>query len=93
MNWKFGVCRCKLLHVKRISNEVLFYSTGNYMQSLGIEHDGRQYEKKDVCVCVTGSLCHTTEIDTRLNQLYFNKFKKNIYYSSINSENLDINCV
>ena len=37
-------CRCalkrfKLLHLKCISNEILLYSTGNYIQSLVIEHD------------------------------------------------------
>ena len=32
---------CKLLHLECISNEILWYSTGNCKQSLGIEHDGR----------------------------------------------------
>ena len=41
MNWEFGVYRCKLLHLEWISNEILLYSTGNYVQSLGIEHGGR----------------------------------------------------
>ena len=41
MDWKFGVDRCLLLHLEWISNEVLLYDTGNYSQSLGIEHDGR----------------------------------------------------
>ena len=41
MDWKFGVSKCKLLHLEWISNEVLLYSTGNYIQSPGIEHDGR----------------------------------------------------
>ena len=40
-NGEFGVGRCKLLHLECISSEVLLYSTGNYVQSLGIEHDGR----------------------------------------------------
>ena len=31
-------------HLEWISNEVLLYSTGNYIQSLGIEPDGRWYE-------------------------------------------------
>ena len=35
------VGRCKLLHLEWISNEVLRYSTGNYIQYLGIDHDGR----------------------------------------------------
>ena len=29
------------LHLEWISNEVLLVSTGHYIQSLGIEHDGR----------------------------------------------------
>ena len=41
MDWEFGVGRCKLLHLEWINNEVLLYSSGNYIQSLGIEHDGR----------------------------------------------------
>jgi len=40
-DWEFGVGRCKLLHLEWISNEVLLYSTGNYIKSLGIEHEGR----------------------------------------------------
>ena len=31
MDWEFGVSRCKLQHLKWISNEVLLYSTGNYI--------------------------------------------------------------
>ena len=46
MDREFGVGRCKLLHSEWMSNEVLLYSTGNYIQLLVIEHDGRQYEKK-----------------------------------------------
>ena len=41
MDEEFGVSRCKLLHLEWKSNEILSYSTGNYIQSLGIEHDGR----------------------------------------------------
>ena len=55
-----GVGRCKLLHLEWISNGVLLYRTGNYIQSLGIDGDGRYYDKKNVyhsiyiyvCVCV-----------------------------------------
>ena len=28
------------------------HSTGHYIQSLGADHDGREYEKKSVCVCM-----------------------------------------
>ena len=41
MDWVFEVSRCKLLHLEWISNEILLYSTGNYIQSLVIENDGR----------------------------------------------------
>ena len=39
--WEFGVNRCKLLHLECIGNEVLLYSTGNYIQSFVMEHNGR----------------------------------------------------
>ena len=39
MDGEFVVGRCKLQHLDWISKEVLLYSTGNYIQSLGIEHD------------------------------------------------------
>ena len=41
MDWNFGVSRCKPLHLQWISSEVLLCSTGKYIQSLGIDHDGR----------------------------------------------------
>ena len=31
MDWEFGVNRCKLLPLEWISNEILLYSTGNYI--------------------------------------------------------------
>ena len=40
MDGEFGVSRCKPLHLELISNEILLYSTGNYIQSPVIEHDG-----------------------------------------------------
>ena len=40
MDWEFGVSRCKRLHLEWISNEILLYSMGNYIQSLVMEHDG-----------------------------------------------------
>ena len=41
MDWEFEVNRCKLLDLEWVSNEILLYSAGNHIQSLGIEHDGR----------------------------------------------------
>ena len=54
---EFGVSRCKLLHLEWISNEILLYSTGNYIQSLVMEHDGGECEKKDVYMCVCVCVC------------------------------------
>ena len=39
MEWDLRVSRCKLLHLEWINNEILLYSTGNYIRSLGIDHD------------------------------------------------------
>ena len=41
MDWEFGLRRCKRLHLEWISNEVLLYSIGDCIQSLGTDHDGR----------------------------------------------------
>ena len=41
MDGEFEVSGCKLLHLEWIRNEVLLYSTGNYIQSVGIDHDGK----------------------------------------------------
>ena len=44
MDWEFVVNRCKLLHLEWVSNEILLYSTGNYIESLVMEHDGGECE-------------------------------------------------
>ena len=61
-DWEFGVSRYKLLHLEWMGIAVLLHSTGNYIQSLGIDHDGKYYEKKNVYRGMTGSLCCTAEI-------------------------------
>ena len=65
----FGVSRYKLLHLEWISKEVLLYSTGNHIQSLGTDGGGSQYKKRDcvyIHVYMTGSLPCTAESDTTL---------------------------
>ena len=42
MDREFGVSRCEPLHLERISNDVLLYSTGNYIQYPVINHDGKK---------------------------------------------------
>ena len=68
MDGEFEVGRCKLLHLEGISNEVLLYSTEIYVQPFGLEHDERWYgkKKKNVCICMTGSLCCIAEIEGTL---------------------------
>ena len=60
-----------LFQLEWISSEVLLYSTGNSIESLGIEHDGGQCEIKSVCVYIYIYIydwvtCCTAEIDTTL---------------------------
>ena len=57
MDWEVGVNRCRLLPLKWISNEILLYSTGNYVESHPMELDN--VRKKFIQVCVTGSPCCT----------------------------------
>ena len=48
MQWEVGVSRCKLLHLEWINSKFLLYSTEDYIQSPGINHNGKEYEKKNV---------------------------------------------
>ena len=50
----------------KINNKVLLYSTGNYIQYLVINHNGKEYLKKNVYIAITESLCCTAEISTTL---------------------------
>ena len=48
MEWKSGISRCKLLilHVSTAQvNQVLMYSTGNYIPDPVINHNRKEYEK------------------------------------------------
>ena len=45
IDWEFGISRCKLLYIEWINNNVLLYSTGNYIQYPVINHSGKEYEK------------------------------------------------
>ena len=41
MDFEFGGNRCKLLHLDWIDNNILLYGTGNYIESPGIDCDGK----------------------------------------------------
>ena len=51
-DWECGINRRKLLHIGRINNKVLLYSTGNYIQYPMVNHNRKEYEKKRMSLCV-----------------------------------------
>ena len=73
MDWEFGVHRCKLLNLEWTGNEVLLSSTGNYVQSLVMEHGKNM--RKSVYRCMTGSLCCRVEIEQCKSTIYMNEKK------------------
>ena len=60
------ISRCKLLYIECINNKVLLCSTGNYIEYPAINHNGKEYEKERVYICITESLHCTAEINTTL---------------------------
>ena len=58
-----GLEGCKLLYIEWINNEVLLYSTGNYIQYPEINHKGKEYINLKKCIYVTESLCYTAKIN------------------------------
>ena len=45
MEWEVGVSRCKILYIEWINNKALLYTTGNYIQYLVINHNGKEFKK------------------------------------------------
>ena len=74
-DWEFGVSRCRLLHIRWINNNVLLYSTGNYIQNLVINYNGIEY-KGYIFICITESYRCTAEINNM--SITFVK-KKNLF--------------
>jgi len=53
MDRESGFGTCKLLHLERIKTKALLYSTGNYIQYPEINHNGKEYLKSKVYMCIT----------------------------------------
>ena len=70
MDWESGVSRCKVLHRERTNNKPLLYSTGNHIQSPGINHNGKEYKKEYIYIYIyiyiTESLFWKAEINTKV---------------------------
>ena len=78
--------RCKLLYIEWI-NKVLLYSTGNCVQHPVINHNGKEYEKEHVYVCMHVCVCVCVWLYnwiSTVNQLYLNKnfLKRNAHYNN-----------
>ena len=56
----------ELLHLEWINHKVLLYSTRNYIQSPGTDHDGKKMLKNNVHMCMTEPLCYIAETGTML---------------------------
>ena len=63
-DWEFGVSRDKLLHIGWIDNKFLLHSTGSYVQNPVTNHNGKEYEKEHIFICITESLGYTIGINT-----------------------------
>ena len=66
IDWEFGISRCKLLYIGWIKQGPTVYSTGNYIQYPMINHNGKEYEKEYISICITKSLCNTPETNATL---------------------------
>ena len=73
MEWEAGHSRCKLSDMERIDNEVLLYSTGNYIQYPEINHNGKEaFKKESIYMCNGITLLHSRNQQNLGNQWYRN---------------------
>ena len=61
-----GVSRGNLLYIEWIDSKILLHSTENYIQYPMIIHNGKEFFNKNVCICITESLCCIAVINTTL---------------------------
>ena len=58
MEWEVEVSRCKLLVIEWINNKVLPHGTEDYIQYPMINHNGKEYFKKNVYYIYIKSMNH-----------------------------------
>ena len=66
-----GISRCRPLSIEWINNRILLCSTGNYIQHLVTNHNGKENEKE--FICITESLPVQQKITQVVNQPYQKK--------------------
>ena len=70
----FFLCGEQSAKVTNERDEFLLYSTGNYIHSLGMDHDGGEYKKGNVYICMYDWVTLLYSINWHnliVNQLYF----------------------
>ena len=58
ISWEFGINRYTLLYIKQINNKELLYSTGNQIQYLTINYNGKESEKEYIYIYIYIYISH-----------------------------------
>ena len=67
--------RCKLLPLEWLSNEILLYSTGNYISPHMMEHDDVR-KRMYICMCDWVSLLYSRKLTEHCKPAIMEKIKK-----------------
>ena len=68
MVWEFGINTCKPLYIRWVNNEVLLYSTGNYIQYPVINNNRKEHKK--IVYMYNGITAAHLKLNSIVNQLY-----------------------
>ena len=86
INQEMGIDKYILLNIKQITNKDLLYSKGNSTQYSVITLCGKRILKReDIGICISDSLCYTSQTNTTLKINYNTiNFFRNEYIDRIN---------